>query len=39
MKQRERYIVQERPGRKDYENGRKSMQLSLNFSSIGTWEM
>ena len=37
MKQRERYVVREQTGRKDYENSRKSLQL--NFSSTGTWEM
>ena len=38
-KQRERYSVREQAGRKDYENSRKSMQLFLNFSLTGTWEM
>ena len=37
MKQRERYVVREQTGRKDFENSRKSLQL--NFSSTGTWEM
>ena len=39
MKQRERYIVREQTGRKDNGNSRKSMQLNLNFSLTGTWEM
>ena len=39
MKQRERYIVREQTGRKDSENSRKSMQLYLNFSLTGAWEM
>ena len=39
MKQCERYIVREQTGRRDLENCRKSMQLNLNFSLTGTWEM
>ena len=38
MKQRERFIVREQTGKKDYENSRKSMQLNLN-SLTGTGEM